>query len=151
MLHGITGKRNSYLVQFFVRVRNLEIFFEQIDDVRRCRSNILSFRCTAAWHNDANLGVMGASLSGWNYVHWTYRYCNQVARQRLCFRKFHGLKSLAASSFRERRSVGESATILGNVQRNLPRHLVAGLIEAGKCPSRRDVFKLRVDVPALSI
>src|SRR2546422_1550800 len=63
MLHGVKGQGNRNLVELFVRVGGAKVLFEEIDDVRRRPSGVLSFRAAAARHDNADRGVLGARVT----------------------------------------------------------------------------------------
>src|SRR6266550_6709168 len=104
----------------------------------------------ALWHDNPNCGVLYPGVASVNDFHGANGNGDKIAWQRLGLGKHNRLGACALRFLGEHRSIRKRAITSEDMESDLPRDLVAGLIKARKCSSGRYVFELRIDVPVVS-
>ena len=144
------GLGNDEMVELLVRVRDVEVVLEQVEDRSRGLHRPARVGAAPLRDDDPDRHLVPAGRARGHDVERADRERDQVARQRLGPREDHLLHPAGLVRLGLDRRVGDGDETLRHVQRELPRDLEARLVEARERPPREDRLELAEHVPVVS-
>jgi hypothetical protein len=146
MLHGEVDAGDRDLVELLVRMRPVEILFEEREQLGRARHRPGRVLPSSLRHHDAHRSGATARRPRVHHVEGAHGHRHQIARHGPGLGE-HQRALTGFGLLRDGRRVRQGHEAVGHVQRDLPRDLEARLVEAREPAPGRDGLELGEEVP----